>query len=119
MSLNVMESLGQAVAFARKERHKTLRSTAVEIGVSASLLSLVEQNKHVPSREVIEALARVLGGDPDKWCGLAGRITPAAEASLAKLAMEKPEFFRFLRGMVEQSGGTYVEHAPDQSVEAS
>ena len=103
--LNVTETLGQAIRGARRALGKTLRSTAAEAKISAALLSLVERDKHTPSREVIVAIAKKLGGDPDHWCGLAGKITPDAEGVLANLAKEKPEFFRFLRTLIEQHGG--------------
>ncbi len=88
-----------------RELRKTLRGTAAEAKISPSLLSLVVQDKHVPSRKVIVALATTLNSDRDHWCGLAGRISPEAEATLAKIASEQPEFFRNLKGMIERAGG--------------
>lgn len=97
-------TLGEEILSRRRKAHKTLRFTAQEADISASLLSLIEREKHTPSREVIERLASVLGGDVDRWCGLAGRITTEAEESLAKLAIEQPEFYRQFRTIVDRGG---------------
>ena len=96
--------LGDVIRARRAEARKTLRSTARESRISASLLSLIEQNKHVASRQVIERLATVLDADADRWCGLAGKITAEAEESLAKLARERPEFFREFRAVLDRRG---------------
>lgn len=94
--LNMSGSLGQRILQARKAQRRTLRETAKAAMISPALLSLIEQDKHVPSRDVIVRLANLLNGDPDRWCGLAGRVTPELEARLARLANEEPEFFRKL-----------------------
>jgi transcriptional regulator with XRE-family HTH domain len=72
------------------------------VGVSPALLSLTEQDKHVPPKELIVKLAQLLGGDADQWCGMAGKITPKAEAHLAKMAKDDPMFFR---SMINRKGG--------------
>ena len=98
-------TLGTEIRLARREAHKTLRSAAKEADLSAALLSLIERDKHVPPKQVIARLALLLGADPDRWCGLAGKITAEAEESLAKFARENPEFYRFLRTMIDRTGG--------------
>jgi len=95
-----MSELGQAIVAARQRCHKTLRSTARETGASPSLLSLIERGKHVPPPDLVIRLAQALGADPDQWCGLAGRISVEAESTFARLAAEKPEYFRFLRSLI-------------------
>ena len=98
-------TLGQDLVARRREKGMTLRGVAREIGVSASLLSLIEQNKHTPSRNLLVNLAELLDADADRWCALAGTITPQAEAALAVLAREDPEGYRFLRTLVERRNG--------------
>ena len=87
-------SLGKSLHEARRAKKKTLRGLASEIGISAALLSLIEQGKHVPPKELIARLAQHLGGDPTQWCALAGQVTPDAERKLAQIAREDPIFFR-------------------------
>lgn len=89
-----MESLGQIVHKARKAQKKTLHKLSAEADVSPGLLSLIEQDKHTPPKELIVRLAQVLKGDADQWCGLVGKITPNAEATLAEVAKTQPIFFR-------------------------
>ena len=79
-----------------------MRALAKEIGVSASLLSLIEQGGHVPPRRLIVALAETLEGNPDEWCALVGRITPEAEETLAGLAKEEPHIYRSFRTLLER-----------------
>ena len=86
--------LGATIHVARKRAKRTLHSLSEEVGISAGLLSLIEQDKHVPPKDRIVSLARALGADPDKWCGLVGKVTPDAEARLAKIASDDPIFFR-------------------------
>jgi len=95
-----MSELSLAIVAARKGANVSLRATAVAVDISPALLSLIEQGKHVPPREVVIRLALHLRADPDQWCGLAGRISDEAESSFARLAAEKPEYFRFLRSLV-------------------
>ena len=89
-----MLSLGRTISEARKKHRKTLHVLSEEVGVSAGLLSLTEQDKHVPPKELIVKLAAALGGDADRWCGLAGKVTPYVEAKLAEIAKDDPILFR-------------------------
>lgn len=98
-------TLGTEIRKTRTGIHKTLRSTAKEADISAALLSLIETDKHVPPKEVIVRLAYLLDADVDRWCGLAGKITAEAEESLARLARENPEFYRYFRTMIDRTGG--------------
>ena len=96
-----MVTLGTEILAARKEKRMTLRSLANSLKVSPSLLSLIEHDKQKPSKELVVAIASALDSDPDKWCGLAGMITPEAESHFADLAREDPMFFR---NMVKRIG---------------
>lgn len=86
--------LGNAVHVARKQAGLTLQQVGAKIEASAGLLSLIEQGKHVPPREMIAKLARLLGADADIWCGLAGKVTVEAEKQFARIARENPSFYR-------------------------
>jgi transcriptional regulator with XRE-family HTH domain len=94
-----MDTLGKEILTFRKEKRITLRALANTVKVSPSLLSLIEHGKQKPGKELIVKLALELDADADKWCGLAGMITPEAESRLADLAREDPMFFR---GMVNR-----------------
>ena len=89
-----MESLGQIIHAARKSKRFTLQQLGQQIDASAGLLSLIEQDKHIPPNNVIVKLAELLGGDANQWCGMAGKVTPNAEKAFAKIAREDPVFFR-------------------------
>lgn len=104
--LNVSESIGQHIRAARCRLLKTLRATAKEAGVSPGLLSMIEQDKHAPTRELISRLADLLEGDVEQWCGLAGKVTPETESAMARLARTNPDFLRTLRAMIQQHGGS-------------
>lgn len=89
-----METIGQYIAAARKEKHKTLRSLARDADVSPTLLSFIEHGKHEPTPELVVRLAGILGADPDHWCALIGKVTPEAQRKMAKIARDNPVFFR-------------------------
>ena len=74
------------------------------MNVSPALLSLIEQGRHMPGKDLIVELAKLYGADADRWCGMVGTITPEAEQSLARVAKEDPQFFR---SMVNRLGGSH------------
>jgi len=86
--------LGTAIRAARNRQEITLRAFAGKMQISASLLSLIEQDEHVPPKELIVRIAMALGENADFWCGLAGKVTPEVEKSLARMARRDPQFFR-------------------------
>jgi len=102
MSLKMSATLGKTIYDARKMRRKTLHVLSEEIGVSPGLLSIIEQDKHIPPTELIVRLAGALGGDADQWCSLIGKVTPKAEAAFSKIAKDDPMFFR---SMLKKRGG--------------
>jgi transcriptional regulator with XRE-family HTH domain len=91
-----MESLGVEITKGRLSKGFTLRAFAKEIGVSASLLSLIEQDKQVPQKELLVLITTKLGLDVDEMFSKIGKITPSAEASFAKVASDDPIYFRQL-----------------------
>lgn len=100
-------SLGQHVVAHRRAKRMTLCAVAEKLNVSAALLSMIERKNHKPKTELIVRLAKVLDGDEDFWCSLAGRVTPAAEKTFAELAREDPETYRYFRTLAgrERQGG--------------
>ena len=100
-------SLGGHIVAKRRAKHMTLCVLAEKLEVSAALLSMIERRNHIPKSELIVRLAKVLDGDADYWCSLAGRVTPAAEKTFAELAREDPETYRFFRTLAgrERQGG--------------
>lgn len=102
MGLDSSKTFGEVVRAARKNRGATLRAFAAELTISSSLLSLIEQDAHIPPKELIVRMATALEEDADVWCGMVGKLTPSAERSLARLARKDPKFFR---GMLERLGG--------------
>lgn len=87
---------------ARREQRLTLRALSAKAGLSAALLSMIEQDDHTPPKQTIEAIARALSADVDLWCGLAGTVSSESERTFAKLAAEDPLYFRRLRSKVDQ-----------------
>ena len=56
-----MDTLGKRVAHARQVKEMTLRTLAIEAGVSAAFLSQVEHDQVVPSLASLQSIAQVLG----------------------------------------------------------
>ncbi|WP_225634578.1 helix-turn-helix domain-containing protein [Streptomyces solaniscabiei] len=75
------ERIGPALREARKARGITLRALAADTGVSASLLSQVENGKSQPSVSTLYVLVSRLGISLDDLLGLDVRETPAKEPS--------------------------------------
>jgi len=65
----------------REQRQLAGRHLAKMAGISPSYLSLIESGRKVPSKDVAERLARVLGDDPDlyRWVETAGDRDLAAK----------------------------------------
>lgn len=67
-----------------------LRKVAGRAGISPTYLSRLENGKaDPPSEEVIEALAKELGENPDVLLALAGKISPR----LVEIIAKRPELF--------------------------
>lgn len=82
-SMSVMpEDIGAKVRAARRARGQSLRQLAAELGVSASLLSQVENGKVQPSVATLYALVNALGMSLDQML-LAGGSTSVQEADAA------------------------------------
>lgn len=71
--------------YIREKRAIGLRDLAEKVGISPAYLSRMETEQvPPPSDEVIEALARELGEDPEVLFSEAGRASPRLQAIIAK-----------------------------------
>lgn len=73
------ETIGDRLRVGRARKRMTLRQTAVEVGVSASYLSDIENGRKVPSEEVVLGLAKALNLDVDDLLAASGRIGEKAD----------------------------------------
>ncbi|WP_422758495.1 helix-turn-helix domain-containing protein [Paenarthrobacter sp. C1] len=70
--MSTEQSIGTRLRQARQARGVSLRSVALELGVSASLISQVETGKSKPSVATLYAFANLLGVSLDDVLGLEG-----------------------------------------------
>src|SRR6266542_855539 len=90
------ETLGDRIRGRRVELSLGLRALAGDLGVSPSYVSDIENDRRVPSEEVLKAIGTRLGLDYDDLMALAGRFgdeadrymrrTPAAGALFRRLS---------------------------------
>jgi transcriptional regulator with XRE-family HTH domain len=78
------ETLGGRVRRARVEAGLGLRELARRLGKTPSYLSDIENDRRVPSEEVLRALSRELPVEFDELMGLAGRFGEDAERYLKR-----------------------------------
>lgn len=86
-------TLGEYVRQARKRSQRTLRELAQALGITPSYLSDIENDRRVPSQEVLEGLAKHLRLDLDELLARAGRLDPQTQAYLKR----SPAAVRLLR----------------------
>ena len=94
--VNDNRSLGEVIHDARARLKRSLRDVAKQLAITPSYLSDIENNRRVPSEEVLVKLAVVLHLDKDDLMARAGRFgddavrymmrTPAAGVLFRKLA---------------------------------
>ena len=102
MGLNDHRTFGTRVREARLAKSITLRELARRLGISAAFQTLIEQDRNIPTSELIERTSKELELDANELCGLVGKLTPDVERTLSKVARTDPKFFRTL---VERIGG--------------
>ena len=91
-----METFGDYIKRIRIKRNFSLRETADKIGISATFLSRVENNKSVPSERFIREMAIVLDTDFDTMMHCAGRIAQDI-VEIIKTDVGMPVFLRRVR----------------------
>lgn len=98
MSKILNEKLGDRLKRMREQRGLGLRETANLVGISATYLSRIENNKEPspPSEEKIRRLADELGEDFDELMRLADRL-PSDVTEIIKMDDDMPAFLRRAR----------------------
>ena len=79
----------RALRAARKADGYSLRRVAGRLGIEPSYLSKIELGTQLPSDELLLALAKELGEDPDVLMLLAGRLPD----SLVREVRKRPQLF--------------------------
>ncbi len=93
------QTLGHYIRTARVERGLGLRQLARDLEVTPSYLSDIENERRVPSQEVLQAIAQRLSLDFDELLALAGRVGSEAEDYLRGL--RSPAAVRLFRRIAE------------------
>ncbi len=107
------ETLGDYVRDARQRANLRLRELAEELGITPSYLSDIENDRRVPSQEVLEGIARRLHLDLDELLARAGRLDPDTERYLRR----SPAAVRLFRRIAEQGLGEADLEELQQQVE--
>ncbi|GAB2757011.1 helix-turn-helix domain-containing protein [Sinomonas soli] len=85
-SNGVHDDIGPQIRAARLASGRSLRQLATEVGVSASLLSQVENGKVQPSVATLYALVSALGASLDSMLGVAGKPQAGGPAVIVSSA---------------------------------
>lgn len=91
------DTLGEYVRQARLRSNLRLRQLAEQLGITPSYLSDIENDRRVPSQEVLEGIARHLRLDMDELLARAGRLDPDTERYLKR----SPAAVRLFRRIAE------------------
>ena len=78
------ETLGDKVRVGRARRRMTLRALAAVTGSTASYLSDIENDRRVPSDNVLASISTALGLDLDELMAAAGRFGDDADRYLRR-----------------------------------
>ncbi len=85
-------SFGSRLRKRRIEAGYTLRKFADKLGVSATYLSQVEQNKYdPPTAERAARIAELFDEAPDEWIGYAGRVPEDLEELIRSRPLALPD----------------------------
>lgn len=86
-------TLGEYIRQARVRSGIRLRELAAKLSITPSYLSDIENDRRVPSQEVLEGIARQLGLDVNELMARAGRLDPEVRQYL----MRSPGAVRLFR----------------------
>lgn len=95
---NRPDTLGTYIRSARLSRKVSLRQLAAAVGVTASYISDIENDRRVPSEEVLERIARQLELDLDELFARTGRLDQDTEEYLKR----SPAAVRLFRRIARQ-----------------
>ena len=97
-----MNSLGDEIRDARMKAGKRLRPFAEELALAPSYLSDIENDRRVPSEEVMKRIASKLDLDFDHLMALAGRFGEEAERYIKKNPAAGVLFRRISQGNLRE-----------------
>lgn len=97
-----VQTLGDEIREARVQAGKRLRPFAEELQLAPSYLSDIENDRRVPSEEVMRKIADKLGLDFDHLMALAGRFGQEAERYLKKNPAAGVLFRRISQGNLRE-----------------
>lgn len=100
------KTLGDELRAARLQKDLGLRELARAIDLTPSYLSDIENDRRVPSEEVLKTLASYLGLDLDRLMGLAGRFGDEAERLLRRTPASGILFRRLAQ---REDAGVFVD----------
>ena len=98
VAVKTTKTLGDALREARIDKDIGLREIARQLEKSPSYISDIENDRRVPSEEVLAALARILGLDFENLMALAGRLG-ADTRRLVERSPEAVSLFRKISGL--------------------
>jgi transcriptional regulator with XRE-family HTH domain len=99
------DSLGDLIRAARRDSRASLRATATALGISASYLSDIENDRRTPAEELLQAIAAHLSLSWDELMAHAGRLGDEAQRYLER----HPSAGRLIRWLA-------AEDVPDEEV---
>ena len=82
--IDINKTLGEAVRDRRVEKDLSLRDLAKLIDIAPSYLSDIENDRRVPSEEIIHNIAQALDMDADDLMARSGRLGEEAERYMKK-----------------------------------
>jgi transcriptional regulator with XRE-family HTH domain len=109
---NVEQTLGEVIHAARIASERSLREMARNLNITPSYLSDIENERRVPSEEVLRSIATLLSLDFDHLMALAGRFGEQADRYMKRHPAARVLFSRIseknlpdedLRKLLEQA----------------
>lgn len=108
-------TFGERIRQLRKEKNLSQRDLATKVGVNFTYISKIENEKldfgDYPSEELIRKLAKALRADADELLILAEKIPE----SIKKRVMERPDVFRKLAKLDDESLDKLLENLDDET----
>jgi repressor LexA len=98
------KTLGERIRDARVKRGLKLRPFATRLKISPTHLSDIENDRRIPSEELLREIARELAMDFDTLMNLAGRLGEKTE----RYAQTRPEAAALFRKLSETNAGRSI-----------